>query len=157
MTHEVECLRGCGEDERRDLDLVNEINSKTYVAIDITYRKDNGIEQDRGNVERRPPTTKIEVGVLEVVGSHCKTKQRDQAVGGRGWDTAGGNQRSESHLAGKDGTQQHCTEGEHDGDSVAWLLLVVNLPDPTRQRQYAVASNREDEARSGDNSHTGAL
>ena len=97
------------------------------------------------------------MGVLEVVGSHRKAKQRDQAVCGRGWDTAGRDQRSEGHLAGKDGAQQHGAKGEHNGNSVAWLLRLVDLSNPARQGQDTVPSNREDEARSGDNGNARTL
>ena len=122
-----------------------------------TYREDQCVEQNGGNVERLPPAPQEEVGPLEVIGSHRKAEERNQAISGRSWDTTGRDQRRECDLTGEDGAQQHGAKGEHNGNSVAWLLRLVDLSNPARQGQDTVPSNREDEARSGDNGNARTL
>lgn len=93
----------------------------------------------------------------EVIRSHREPEEGDEAVSSSGGYATRGGERRKRDCRGQDRAEERGTEDKHNRHGVARLALVVDLPDPVREGEHAVACDGEYEPRGGHDGHACVL
>ena len=122
-----------------------------------THSHDESTPDYNESIEHFSKAPQIKVRGAEVIGGPGQAEKANQAVRRDGRHSTSRDQGVERDLARQNSAEDGCPEDIHDGDSVPRLALMIDLANPMRKREDAIARHSEYESGSGHDGNTGVL